>query len=82
MKKKFMVTNDYSSSSVIPVDWNMLPESLIQDVSREYLINTLGVLESGELIDKTVLLLEPVRKFGKNVKLYEDDNLQIGVIQK
>lgn len=77
-KIKLMVTDDYSDNA-IPVDWNKLPEALIEDMPGKYLTNVLSVLDNGDIIEKTVVLVEPVKKFREGILMYEDEYLKIGI---
>lgn len=82
--KKFLIIEPesrYNIKTVVPIEWNMLPEKIIDEIPEWYFENIQSVNPDGSVGEKTVVFMRPTRNFDKNCdKTYEiNDNLTIGI---
>jgi len=72
-KKLYQITDSWGRDAC-PVDWNKLPDELIENVKSEYVYNTLAYSTEDKIIVKSVIYFRPVKKFRKNIKEYNGEN--------
>ena len=79
-KKKFIVTDIYDYlDKIVAIDWNKFPESLVDSLPGKYLYNVLSLTTEGQIEEKTVIYIKPVRKFKKGIKEFEINDIIIGI---
>lgn len=76
----FQISDPYGDKA-FPIDWNKLPEDLINEATEDKLYNNLAYSEENKLSYKTVLYFREVKKFKKNIKEFksEDSNVIFGL---
>lgn len=72
-KKLYQITDSWGKDAC-PVDWNKLPDELIENIKSEYIYNTLAYSTEDKINVKTVIYFRPVKKFRKNIKEYNGEN--------
>lgn len=78
-KKKYVIIDLYEKGdNTVSLDWNKLPESLIDKLPGRLLYNIPSVTKDGEIVEKTVVLLNPRRTFKKSMEIFELDEIVIG----
>ena len=78
-KKKYVIIDLYErGDSTVALDWNKLPESLIDKLPGRLLYNIPSITKEGEIVEKTVVLLNPRRAFKKSMEIFELDEIVIG----
>lgn len=78
-KKKYVIIDLYErGDSTVALDWNKLPEVLIDKLPGRLLYNIPSVTSDGEVVEKTVVLLNPRRVFKKSMEVFELDEIAIG----
>lgn len=70
--KKYLISELYATDS-FPVDWSIIPDEFLDKISRN-LYNVSALTKDGDIIERTVVFLKPVRKFPGNVDTVELDN--------
>lgn len=72
-KIKYQIT-DSIGKDACPVDWNKLPDELIENVNTDYIFNTLAYSSEDNINVKSIIYFRPVKKFRKNITEYEGEN--------
>lgn len=75
-KNKYKLTNG-NRKEAIPVDWTKIPEHIIEEIPGKYLFNVASVIGTGDVIEKTVVFLEPITRIPSSSKKYELDEIII-----
>lgn len=70
--KRYVISEMYAEDS-FPVDWTIFPDNFLNSISRN-LHNVSAVNSEGEIIERTVVFLKPIKKFSGNVNTVELDN--------
>lgn len=78
-KKKYLVSFRYDSPASIAVDWNKIPTEIFEKIPGVYIYNVPAVTSEGDIIEKTVIYLNPVSKFESGVDINELDDIIIGI---
>ena len=83
MKRMFLIIDpevDFSSES-IPINWNKLPQEVIDDIPYWYFENVYSIRKDGSISEKTVVYVEPTDNLDEDYDLiYEiNDNLIFGI---
>lgn len=80
MDKELYQISAWYESKAIPIDWNKLPDDVINNVSSDLLCNRLSYSKEKGICKKTVIYFRRVRKFRKDIKSqYETDTLIFGI---
>lgn len=77
---KFIIVNEFNKKGSFPIDWSILSSSdtFLNKISND-LYNVLSSDSSGNIIEKTVVFIEPVDEFPGNVDTIElGDGVIIG----
>ena len=78
-KELYQISNQYESNA-IPIEWNKLPDDIINNISSELLYNKLSFSKEKGICEKTVIYFRKVKKFRKDIKnKYETDILILGI---
>ena len=78
-KKLYQIAKCYESK-VIPIDWNKVPEEIINDIPSDLLYDHLSYSDKEGITKKTVLYFRRVKKFRKDItKKYETDSIIFGI---
>lgn len=68
---------DIWQTKIFPIDWNKLPEDVIKAIDPGYFRDTLSW--NGEINLKTVVYFRKVKKFRKDIKQFEKDDVIFGI---
>lgn len=80
MEKELFQIAKWYESKAIPIDWNILPDDLISEVSSDYLEDKLAFSKECGVTKKTVLYFRKVKKFRKDIQnKYETPNIIFGI---
>ena len=80
MEKELFQIAKWWESKAIPIDWNLLPDDLITNVSSDYLEDKLSFSKECGISKKTVLYFRKVKKFRKDIHdKYETDKIVFGI---
>lgn len=74
MTQKYKIINQYSedySFDAVPLNWDYIPEEISEKIPGEYYSNVYAATESGEIIEKTVVFLDPVKSFAEKSETFE-----------
>lgn len=64
----------------IPIDWNKLPDGVIDSVPSDFVCDKLSFSKNGEIGKKTIIYFRKVKKFRKDIKnKYETADIIFGV---
>jgi hypothetical protein len=74
MKEKFSIV-DCEIDESLPLEWTKIPEEYISKIPGRYLHNILYASEDGELIESTVIFIEPISKLTKGSTRIELDKI-------
>ena len=78
-KELYQIAKWYESK-VIPIDWNRLPDEIINNIDPDFLYDKLSYSKSCGVDKKTVLYFRKVKKFRKDItKKYETSNIIFGI---
>lgn len=66
-KRKYIITTESYLSDAIPVEWRKFPDELIDNLPGKYLFNVFSCNTEGEIIEKTVIYLQPTSRFSKDI---------------
>lgn len=77
-KVKYLVVMEDTSNS-IPVEWTKLSVEVFDNLSTSHIYNRDFLNDTGDIIQKTVIYLKPVKKFNKNVIEFEEEDCIIGI---
>ena len=72
-KKLYQITDSWGKDAC-PVDWNKLPDELIEDLKSEDVYNVLAYSTEDRINMKSVIYFRPVKKFRKKIKEYNGEN--------
>jgi hypothetical protein len=72
-KIRYQITDAYGRDAC-PVDWNKLPDELIDNIKSESVYNTLAYSTENKINVKSVIYFRPVKKFRKNITEYDGEN--------
>lgn len=72
-KKLYQITDEWGKDAC-PVDWNKLPDELIENVKSSDVYNILAYSTEDKINVKSVIYFRPVKKFRKNIKEYNGEN--------
>lgn len=72
-KIKYQITDPWGRDAC-PVDWNKLPDELIEVVKNEYIYDAMSFSNEEGINTKSVIYFRPVKKFRKNIKEYNGEN--------
>ncbi|MBP3732304.1 MAG: hypothetical protein J6I84_03580 [Bacilli bacterium] len=63
-----------TDKSALPVDWYLLPkaEEVLGEIDPSLLYNVLKATETGDIEVGTVMYFRPVKKFRKDILVFED----------
>lgn len=80
MEKELYQIATWYESRAIPIDWNKLPDDVINNISSDLLCNRLSYSKEKGICEKTVIYFRRVKKFRKDIKnQYETDTLIFGI---
>lgn len=68
---------DFWQTKIFPIDWNKLPEDVIKAIDPGYFRDIL--CWNGEINLKTVVYFRKVKKFRKDIKQFEKEDVIFGV---
>ena len=78
-KELYQIAMWYESKA-IPIDWNKLPEEIIEKISSDFLCNRLSYSKECGISKKTVLYFRKVKKFRKDIEdKYETPDIIFGI---
>jgi hypothetical protein len=78
-KELYQIADRYSQGAFY-IEWNKLPDEVLDRISRDYLYTlTHYSVETGTLETFTVAYFRKVKKFRKGVTEFEQDNIIYGV---
>lgn len=78
-KELYQISRWYESKA-IPIDWNMVPDEVISNVSPDLLEDRLSYSQKDGIQEKTVLYFRKVKKFRKDItKKYETPEMIFGI---
>lgn len=78
-KELYQIADRYSQGAFY-IEWNKLPDEVLDKISRTYLYTlTHFSIKSGTLETFTVAYFRKVKKFRKGVTEFETDNIIFGV---
>lgn len=72
-KKLYQITDEWGKDAC-PVDWNKLPDELIENVKPSDVYNILAYSTKDKINVKSVIYFRPVKKFRKKIKEYNGEN--------
>ncbi len=72
-KKLYQITDSWGKDAC-PIDWNKLPDELIENINTDYIYNTLAYSSESKINVKSIIYFRPVKKFRKNITEYEGEN--------
>ena len=78
VEKLMLQVSDEWGDKAFPLDWNMLPEDIMDKVSPDYYYNILSY-SNGEIKEKTVIYFRKVKKFRKGITAYEQPDVIFGI---
>lgn len=77
-KELYQIAMWYESKS-FPIEWNKLPDELIDSISSDYIEDRLSYSKDNGIGVKSVLYFRKVKKFRKDIEnKYETENLIFG----
>ena len=56
---------DIDRGTIYPIEWNKVPDEVLDRIPEKYLVNNYGVTEDGNIINRTVLYVEPCKRKAK-----------------
>lgn len=78
-KKLYQIARWYESKA-IPIDWNKVPDEIIDVIPSDLLYDYLSYSRKDGITKKTVLYFRKVKKFRKDItKKYETDTIIFGI---
>ena len=78
-KELYQIAMWYESKA-IPIDWNRLPEEIINNIDSDFLCDKLSYEKNCGISKKTVLYFRKVKKFRKDItEKYETTNIIFGI---
>jgi len=78
-KKLYQIARWYESKA-IPIDWNKVPDEIIDEIPSDLLYDYLSYSCKDGITKKTVLYFRKVKKFRKDItKKYETDTIIFGI---
>lgn len=78
-KELYQIADRYSQGAFF-IEWNKLPDEVLDRISRDYLYTLMNYsISTGTLETFTVAYFRKVKKFRKGITEFETDNIIFGV---
>lgn len=74
--EKYLVADMYETGSMA-IDWTKIPEKFLSSISKN-LYNISSVTREGDVVERTVVFILPVKEFSSNVETVEFDDIVLG----